>query len=294
MNLDDMAYFALIAKAQGISKAASRYKLSKSLLSRRLKHLEQQLGVTLVERNVRQFHLTEVGEKLAKQCLQLLEQADIAEKLVSSYLNEPQGRLHIIAPMAFIEQILSPLLAGFLQHYPLINVELQALSQHQTMKSIDCDLYLSLYTTLPDTPLYAKAITSLHDVLVCSPSFAQQHHVDCAEDLIQLPLLSRLGSGTSTTWQLKHKSGTTHQIEFVPRMTSNSLSSLLESAVQSCGIALLPTLYCVEKLKQRTLVQINSDYTSPSRTLYGFYKIPLERNRLVALFLNYLQTRLPE
>ncbi|WP_293649111.1 LysR family transcriptional regulator, partial [Sphingopyxis sp. RIFCSPHIGHO2_12_FULL_65_19] len=61
MDIDDLRTFVEVADAGGVSPAARRLGVSKSIVSRRLSRLEAELGVQLLARSTRGAALTEAG-----------------------------------------------------------------------------------------------------------------------------------------------------------------------------------------------------------------------------------------
>ncbi|HET9155941.1 MAG TPA: LysR family transcriptional regulator, partial [Myxococcaceae bacterium] len=61
LDLEDLQTFVEIADAGGLSPAARRLGVSKSIISRRLIRLESELGVQLLARTTRGAALTEAG-----------------------------------------------------------------------------------------------------------------------------------------------------------------------------------------------------------------------------------------
>lgn len=61
MDIEDLETFVAVADAGGVSAAARRLGVSKSIVSRRLFRLEAELGVQLLARTTRGAALTEAG-----------------------------------------------------------------------------------------------------------------------------------------------------------------------------------------------------------------------------------------
>jgi DNA-binding transcriptional LysR family regulator len=104
MELRVLRYFQAVVKEKNISRAAQRLHVSQPAISRQLKSLEDELGITLFERGSRNIELTSSGEYFAEQVNQILsltdktlknihEDQDIAGQLVigsaeaSSFIN---------------------------------------------------------------------------------------------------------------------------------------------------------------------------------------------------------------
>ena len=61
LDLEDLSTFVEVADAGGVTAAARRIGLPKSIVSRRLVRLEQHLGAQLLTRTTRGAALTEAG-----------------------------------------------------------------------------------------------------------------------------------------------------------------------------------------------------------------------------------------
>ena len=75
MDIEELQTFVEVADAGGISQAALRLGVSKSIVSRRLAGLESELGVLLLARSTRGASLTEAGatfrDHAAKACAEI-------------------------------------------------------------------------------------------------------------------------------------------------------------------------------------------------------------------------------
>ncbi|MDI5823180.1 LysR family transcriptional regulator, partial [Salmonella enterica subsp. enterica serovar Kentucky] len=90
IDWNDYWYFALIAEEGSYSRAAIRAQVSKSVLSRRMSALEEQLGVHLIQRTTRRLALTKVGEQFAQECQTLVNQSERARAVVQAVQEYPQ------------------------------------------------------------------------------------------------------------------------------------------------------------------------------------------------------------
>src|SRR4051812_45490334 len=59
--LSDMAMFVEVVNARNFGRAARKLGVSPSLISRRIRAMEQELGVSLIQRSTRSFALTDAG-----------------------------------------------------------------------------------------------------------------------------------------------------------------------------------------------------------------------------------------
>src|SRR5258706_12225312 len=100
MDLEDLQTFVEVADAGGLSPAARRLGVSKSIVSRRLQRLETDLGVQLLARTTRGAGLTEAGMAFRAHAAQIAAEMDAArEELAPS--GDLRGRFRIAAPPSF-------------------------------------------------------------------------------------------------------------------------------------------------------------------------------------------------
>ena len=80
IQLDDMALFAAVVRAGSFTAAAAQLELPLSTVSRRIALLEKALDTRLMERTTRSQKLTEAGQVYFQHCLQLVAQAEEADR----------------------------------------------------------------------------------------------------------------------------------------------------------------------------------------------------------------------
>ena len=87
-NTEDLRTFVEVADAGGLSPAARRLGLSKSIVSRRLVRLEDELGVQLLARSTRGAVLTEAGATFREHAGRVTAELDNARDAL-----RPEGDL---------------------------------------------------------------------------------------------------------------------------------------------------------------------------------------------------------
>src|SRR6056300_675965 len=100
-NVDAIPVFLAVAELQSITAAAARLGRPKSSVSRILARLEEQLGLTLFERNTRHVRLTDEGQNFLAHAQLIMEQVRAADNALSGLSGRPSGALTVTLPMAF-------------------------------------------------------------------------------------------------------------------------------------------------------------------------------------------------
>jgi DNA-binding transcriptional LysR family regulator len=99
MEIEDLRTFVEVADAGGVSPAARRLGVSKSIVSRRLVRLEKELGVQLLARTTRGAALTEAGITFRDHAARVCAEIDIARETILP-AGDLRGRLRIAAPLS--------------------------------------------------------------------------------------------------------------------------------------------------------------------------------------------------
>lgn len=95
MEFRVLQYFLAVTREGNISAAAHSLNLSQPSLSRQLRELEEELGVTLFIRGNRRIELTEEGLILRKRAGEIMQLAELTESEISGVRNHIAGSLNI-------------------------------------------------------------------------------------------------------------------------------------------------------------------------------------------------------
>ena len=95
MNFRDLRYFLSVAELQHFGQAAEQCCVSQPTLSGQIKKLEQELGVTLLERTSRRVMLTDNGERIAAIARRILRDVETIKDLARSSHDPLAGRFRL-------------------------------------------------------------------------------------------------------------------------------------------------------------------------------------------------------
>ena len=118
MDLDAARMFVAVVQSGSLSAAATRLETPLPTLSRRIRDLERQLRVQLLERSARGTKLTDAGARLYEHASRGIEALLEAEQAVVSDQARLKGRLRLSLPQTF--EPWWDLLAAFQRRYPEI------------------------------------------------------------------------------------------------------------------------------------------------------------------------------
>jgi LysR family hydrogen peroxide-inducible transcriptional activator len=95
MNIKDLRYFLAVAELQHFGQAAEQCCVSQPTLSGQIKKLEEELGVTLLERTNRRVMLTETGEQVAVSARRILREVDTIHDVARSSQDPLSGKFRL-------------------------------------------------------------------------------------------------------------------------------------------------------------------------------------------------------
>lgn len=126
MDWNDLKFFLAVAESRSLSAASRRLGVSTSTVSRRIAALEQALGVALFRHHFDGYELTEAGMNLQIPAEQAESSLKAFERSARDRSDTLSGIVRIDAPELLGQQILLPNLAGFMQDYPGIRLDIRS------------------------------------------------------------------------------------------------------------------------------------------------------------------------
>ena len=290
-NLNDYYYFVQVVKYQGFTNASEALGITKSKLSRRITDLEARLGVRLIQRNTRKFTVTEVGQQFAEHCIKILEDVDLAENFIHGAIsNEPSGLIKISCPVALVDMPVGNILADFMEKYPEVHVYLLATNSRVDLIEEGIDLAIRVRNTaLEDSDLVVRELDAWEHVLVANPEFLKKHKTpEKLEELSELPSIGFQMPKQIWMFQKRSQPNVFHDIEFYPRLKTDSFPAMKAAVVRGVGIASLPRVYVKEELKTGQLVELLPDWHLPKGVIHIAYTSRLGMLPSVRLLLEFL------
>src|SRR5271170_7205075 len=234
LDLEDLQTFVEVADACGVSPAARRLGVSKSIVSRRLVRLEEELGIQLLARTTRGAALTEAGVTFRDHAAKICAELDIARETILP-AGDLRGRLRVAAPLSFGPTHLAPVLAELAKRHPLLQVHTSYSDRFVDMVSEGFDAAVRI-GYLSDSNLVARRVGPISGKLVASPHYIEANGAPETPD--EVLNHEALMQGTET-WHFINGDKT---IGVNPRgrFKADNGTALVAAAVAGLGVAYLP------------------------------------------------------
>ncbi|KHL52376.1 LysR family transcriptional regulator [Xanthomonas cannabis] len=262
MEFEDLRTFVEVADAGGVSPAARRLGLAKSIVSRRLIRLERELGIQLLARTTRGAAVTEAGATFREHAARMCAEMDAARETILP-AGDLRGRLRIAAPLTFGPTHLAPVLAELASRHPALQVHACYSDRFIDIvaEGFDCAIRLGY---LADSNLVARRVAPMRGSLVATPDYLRKH----GEPDTPAALLTHeaLLQGTES-WRLMDgdKMVTLHPRG---RFKADNGTAIASAALAGLGIAALPDFLIADHLASGALVRVMTRYPPPEAGLY--------------------------
>jgi DNA-binding transcriptional LysR family regulator len=261
-DLEDLQTFVEVADAGGLTPAARRLGLSKSIVSRRLVRLEEDLGVQLLSRTTRGAALTEAGATFREHASRVVTELVAARDALTPE-GDLRGRLRVAAPLTFGPTHVAPVLAELARRHPQLQLHASYADRFVDLIGEGFDAAIRV-GYLTDSNLIVRRVAPMRGKFVASAEYVRTHGAPkTPEELVDHQALMQ---GTET-WRVVCKGKTAH-VGVHGRFKADNGEALLAAALAGLGIAGLPDFMVDQHLATGALVPVLADYPPPEGGIY--------------------------
>jgi LysR family transcriptional regulator, glycine cleavage system transcriptional activator len=256
-----LAAFDAVARTGSFSTAAATLHLTQGAISRHVSLLEEQLGVTLLERTGRGARLTEKGKAYAEGVSGVL--AKIRSLSLAAMSGSEDTRLRLAILPTFGTRWLMPRIPDFVQKNPEITISFATRIGQFDFRAENIDV--AIHVGRPDWPdADCKFLMGETVVPVCSPDFFGERPISAATDLLGMPLLEMASRpGAWRHWFSTLAIGEQHR----EGMVFEQFSNVTQACVAGLGVALMPIFLIESELATGRLVRA-FDWAIESESAY--------------------------
>ncbi|WP_064603091.1 LysR family transcriptional regulator [Photobacterium sp. J15] len=287
-NTDDFLIFYHLIEQGSFSKAAEQVGLTKSVVSKRITRLEQELGVQLLYRTTRKLTLTEAGEIFYRHAREIFLSVQEAEEELSGLGESLSGTIRLTVPTISGELILPQAIAEFSERYPDINIQMDLDNRFVDIVEEGYDLAIRT-GVLPDSSYIARRLLDVHWVICGAPAYFQKRPAPKSyKDLVNHNCLAYSYQETGANeWLFKGKSEP-FTVRVAGNFTTNNASALRKAALFGQGLVYVPRVLVADDLKSGNLVEVLEDQVAKCLGIYAIYPYTRHQPKKVQLFIEHL------
>jgi len=259
MDLNAVALFTRIVEYRSFSKTSQKTGVPSSSISRKISDLEAHLNVQLLERTTRTLRLTEEGRIFYEKIQPAVHALDSARLELLDNKLQNMGTLRLSVPTGLEESLVMPLLTAFQKNHP--DICLKVLATGNNLKFVEDGIDIALRVgELKNSNNIAHTLLEYQHILVASPLYLQQNGIPKKPaELHSHKLICATNWHDDAQWKFID-----NKIQFTlnvnESLSLNHYSAIQLAAENDLGIAELPSVNCVDAIKQGRLIPLLTNW----------------------------------
>lgn len=262
MDIEELRTFVEVADAGGVTAAALRLGVSKSIVSRRLARLEADLGIQLLARTTRGAALTEAGITFRDHAAKVCGEIDIARETILP-AGALRGRFRIAAPLTFGPTHFASVIAELARRNPELQVQTCYSDRFVDLiaDGFDCAIRVG---HLSDSSMMARRVGWTTGKYVAAPGYIEKHgSPQTPEEFVTHQVVMQ---GTES-WLAKDGDKVV-LMKPQGRFKADNAVALVAAALAGIGLAGVPEALITEHLTSGALVEVMPRYPLPELGIY--------------------------
>ncbi len=287
IDLNAFATYAKVVETGSFTAAAEVLKLSKSMVSRQISMLEDELGVRLLNRTTRKLNVTEAGAVVFERAARIVAEAEEAERDAVCIEGAVRGKLRVNAPMTFGIRELGPVMPKFISRYPELSIELELNDRRVDLMEEGFDVSLRI-SPLVDSSLIARQLAPVRRLVVGTPAYFDKHGVpQHPRDLADHTFILYSQVARPELLEMQDPAGKRVQVEVKGPLLCNNADAANAVLMAGQAISVSPDFICYEGLRSGVLVSVLDEWQAPPLTLHVIYPHTRHLSAKVRAFVDF-------
>ena len=289
-RLQNIETFVRVAQTQNFTEAARQLRVARSVVTTRIKQLEDYVGAPLFHRSTRVVRLTEVGQAFQRDCTELVVRASDIVDQMRDVRGSPSGTLSVHALTGLVLGHFASVIHEFQETYPDIRLDLNVSDAVVDPVKVGVDCALQIFPAA-STELIARPLFPVRRVFCATPEYLAAHGTPKDPRELHehsLGLYSRYP--TRDRWTFHHNNEEI-TLYLKAKMLTNSVHLLREYAMDHAGIVCVPTLVASEAIQSGRLKIVLQDHLLSSFWLSAVYAGTSRNAFKLRLFIEHITNR---
>lgn len=291
ITLEELLAFTSVVDSGSITSAAEQLGQTTSGISRALSRLEKKLDTTLMRRTTRRLELTEEGQSFLGHARDIISSVENAEEQMALRRLIPAGKLRVNAAAPFMEHVIVPLVAGFRQSYPQIELELNTDNLIIDLLEKRTDIAIRI-GTLRDSTIHARLLGASRLRILASPDYLERYGTpNSVEALRDHCLLGFSQPESLNLWPLRNPQA--QHFAITPTLSASSGETLRQLALRGEGIVQLADFMTRDDQRSGRLVQLlEQDTLDVRQPINAVYYRNTQLAARITCFLDYVSAHI--
>ena len=293
--LDGIEAFLRVAERRSFSAAASDLGVSPSAISQTIKGLEARVGAPLFMRTTRSVGLTQAGEMFFERAAPAYSGLAEAYEAARNLGNRPAGRLRINLMRGAIQPLFEPIIAGFCDTYPEIELEIYADDALSDLNAGGFDAGVRMGESLEADMIAVRLSGAFRFVAVASPAYVERYGMPQRPEELRTHrcVRMRLSSGAMLPWTFVD-GNREFDIPVTGPVIVNDFAGIMVAVRSGIAMGMVAEPVVHEHIERGELKLVLGDFAPSSAGLFLYYPSRKQVMPKLRAFIDYAREYLPD
>lgn len=272
-DLQQIEILILIVKHGSFRQAARALNLSPPALTSAINHLEEKLGVRLLNRSTRSLSLTAVGEEFLNNMTPVVNDYRRVVDSLNYHRLTPEGVVKVNLPRIVLDLFFQRYFIAFKTAYPDVTLELFTTDRKVNIIESGFDAGIRYSRDVPKDMIAIPFGEKLSLIPVASPDYLRQAGApDTPQSLINFRCINRcFPSGDKYRWEFISPDGEPGEVAVKGDLVVDSDTAMIQAAESGLGIAFVYQSLVSAQLNAGSLIRLLPSYRYPADHFCVYY-----------------------
>ncbi|MBJ7441374.1 MAG: LysR family transcriptional regulator [Sphingopyxis sp.] len=293
--LDGIEAFLRVAERRSFSAAASDLGVSPSAISQTIKGLEARVGAPLFMRTTRSVGLTQAGEMFFERAAPAYAGLAEAYEAARNLGNRPAGRLRINLMRGAIQPLFEPIIAGFCDTYPEIELEIYADDALSDLNAGGFDAGVRMGESLEADMIAVRLSGAFRFVAVAAPAYVERYGTPQRPEELRTHrcVRMRLSSGAMLPWTFVD-GNREFDVPVTGPVIVNDFAGIMVAVRSGIAMGMVAEPVVHEHIERGELKLVLGDFAPSSAGLFLYYPSRKQVMPKLRAFIDYAREYLPD
>lgn len=293
--LDGIEAFLRVAERRSFSAAASDLGVSPSAISQTIRGLEARVGAPLFMRTTRSVGLTQAGEQFLERAAPAYAGLAEAYEAARNLGNRPAGRLRINLMRGAIQPLFEPIIAGFCDTYPEIELEIYADDALSDLSAGGFDAGVRMGEALEADMIAIRLSGPFRFVAVAAPAYVARYGMPQRPEELRdhRCIRMRLSSGGIMPWTFVD-GNREFDVPVTGPVIVNDFAGIMVAVRSGLAIGMTAEPVVAEHVARGELNLVLGDFSPSTAGLFLYYPSRKQVMPKLRAFIDYAREYLPD
>ena len=293
--LDGIEAFLRVAERRSFSAAAADLGVSPSAISQTIKALETRVGAPLFMRTTRSVGLTQAGEMFLERAAPAYTGLADAYEAARNLGNRPAGRLRINLMRGAVQPLFEPIIAGFCETYPDIELEIYADDALADLSAGGFDAGVRMGESLDADVIAVRLTGPFRFVVAAAPAYLDRHgRPETPEELREHRCIRfRLATGALMPWTFE-KGNREYDVGVTGPVIVNDWIAALVAIRTGVAMGMMAEPMAKAMVENGELELVLTDHCAATSGLFLYYPGRKQVMPKLRAFIDYVREYLPD